>query len=218
MLEVYRMCVQVSTVVNVLFSLFLCFEIIQSEKKAEILKKHTAELNVNKVRPFIQYTDLWCIHHYWYYVMMMPTQSLRLLDPEVERQLGKTILSELESEVSQELEVLVEEFTANTLLEDNHSDVSSALATDKSMVTLTNHTPGDAGQLQQRQESVVNKDQQANSSEQQQQQATRQQVVVTNDFAAELLYMMRSAGDMLGDWSGLPLSIALYIWVLRCVY
>jgi hypothetical protein len=50
--------VQVSTVVNVLFSLFLCFEIIQSEKKAEILKKHTAELNVNKVRPFIQYTDL----------------------------------------------------------------------------------------------------------------------------------------------------------------
>jgi hypothetical protein len=131
--------------------------------------------------------------------MMMPTQSLRLLDPEVERQLGKTILSELESEVSQELEVLVEEFTANTLLEDNHSDVSSALATDKSMVTLTNHTPGDAGQLQQRQESVVNKDQQANSSEQQQQQATRQQVVVTNDFAAELLYMMRSAGDMLGD-------------------
>jgi hypothetical protein len=58
MLEVYRMCVQVSTVVNVLFSLFLCFEIIQSEKKAEILKKHTAELNVNKVRPFIQYTDL----------------------------------------------------------------------------------------------------------------------------------------------------------------
>jgi hypothetical protein len=131
--------------------------------------------------------------------MTMPTQSLRLLDPEVERQLGKTILSELESEVSQELEVLVEEFTANTLLEDNHSDVSSALATDKSMVTLTNHTPGDAGQLQQRQESVVNKDQQANSSEQQQQQATRQQVVVTNDFAAELLYMMRSAGDMLGD-------------------
>ena len=132
--------------------------------------------------------------------MTMPTQSLRLLDPEVERQLGKTILSELESEVSQELEVLVEEFTANTLLEDNHSDVSSALATDKSMVTLTNHTPGDAGQLQQRQESVVNKDQQANGSEQQQQQqATRQQVVVTNDFAAELLYMMRSAGDMLGD-------------------
>jgi hypothetical protein len=131
--------------------------------------------------------------------MTMPTQSLRLLDPEVERQLGKTILSELESEVSQELEVLVEEFTANTLLEDNHSDVSSALATDKSMVTLTNHARGDAGQLQQRQESVVNKDQQANSSEQQQQQATRQQVVVTNDFAAELLYMMRSAGDMLGD-------------------
>jgi hypothetical protein len=43
---------------------------------------------------------------------------------------------------------------------------------------------------------------------------------VTNDFAAELLYMMRSAGDMLGDWSGLPLSITLlhYIFEYYAVY
>mmetsp|Transcript_24049 Transcript_24049/g.40884 ORF Transcript_24049/g.40884 Transcript_24049/m.40884 type:complete len:669 (-) Transcript_24049:93-2099(-) len=125
----------------------------EAEKKAEILKKHTAELNVNK--------------------------SMRLLDPEVELQLGKTILAELEGEVSQELEVLVEEFTASG---DNHSDVTSALAADKSMVTLSQHDNGPQPQQREQDESPGGR-----------------QAVVTNDFAAELLYMMRSAGDMLGD-------------------
>ena len=60
--------------------------------------------------------------------------------------------------------------------DDLHSDISGALATEKSMVTIS-------GQQQSNEKKNL----------------APNQTVVTNDFAAELLYMMRAAGDMLGD-------------------
>lgn len=96
---------------------------------------------------------------------------MRLLDPFAERELGRTILAELESEVQQELQVLVEDFTLPLVA-----------------------SPG-LVELDQRGALFAFGAEATKEAEDESQGRT----VVTNDFAAELLYIMRSAGDMLGD-------------------
>mmetsp|Transcript_3291 Transcript_3291/g.5126 ORF Transcript_3291/g.5126 Transcript_3291/m.5126 type:complete len:745 (+) Transcript_3291:67-2301(+) len=144
----------------------------EAEKKEEMLLKQRAELRAK--------------------------QSAVLLDPEVEAKLGNDILEALEEDIARELEleleVDVEDTETMTGDEGANIDPMSAprLSKESSLWSRVASTVGDDIDEQRRDDEAIF------GNRRRRRTTTKGNIVVVNEFASELLYIMRTATEMLG--------------------